>query len=90
MRESTTDYVARLRSEFQADPINRRVRLPDGSDGLVRSVIESAESETLYKVQRFDRGRFGLSCWFTVDELRLVYFTAGISPDWPRTRSGLN
>jgi hypothetical protein len=40
-------------------------------------------------VQRFDRGRFGLSCWFTVDELRLVYFTAGISPDWPGTRPGL-
>jgi hypothetical protein len=90
MRESTTDYVARLRSEFKVDPINRRVRLPDGSDGFVRSISESAEGETLYKVQRFDRSRFGLSCWFTADELRLVYFTAGISPDWPRTRSGLS
>ncbi len=90
MKESTTDYVARLRSEFQADPINRRVRLPDGADGFVRSVAQSAEGETLYKVQRFDRSRFGLSCWFTADEIRMVYFTAGISPDWPTDRLGAN
>jgi hypothetical protein len=81
-------------AKFLDNPINRRVILPDGSLAVVK-LFQDTDRGRIYKVQglRSD-GRFRalgtLSCWFTAHELRLVYYTAFISPDWPRTRPGLN
>jgi hypothetical protein len=81
-------------AKFLDNPINRRVILPDGSLAVVK-LFQDTDRGRIYKVQGLrPDGRFRalgtLSCWFTADELRLVYYTAFISPDWPRTRPGLN
>jgi hypothetical protein len=85
MRDYTTDFAARLRSEFEANPIKTRVCLPDGSLGVVVAFHDSDQGR-LHKVRGIHRnGRFRalglLSCWFTAHELRLVYYTADIRPD---------
>jgi hypothetical protein len=81
-------------AKFLDNPINRRVILPDGSLAVVK-LFQDTDRGRIYKVQGLrPDGRFRalgtLSCWFTADELRLVYYTAFISPDWSRTRSGLS
>jgi hypothetical protein len=93
-RHCTTVLPRNLRAEFQANPINHRVILPDGSLAVVK-LFHDTDQGRIYKVQGLHpNGRFRalgtLSCWYMSDELRLVYYTAGISPDWPRTRPGLN
>ncbi len=75
-----------LRAEFQADPIKSRVCLPDGSLAVVVAFHDTDQGR-IYKVRGVHRdGRFrslgSLSCWFAEDELRLFYYSAGISPDW--------
>jgi hypothetical protein len=94
MRDYTTDFAARLRSEFQADPIKKRVCLPDGSLAVVVA-FHDTDQGCSYKVRGIHRdGRFRslglLSCWFTADELRLVYYSAGIHPDWSADRREAN
>jgi hypothetical protein len=79
MKHSTAvprDFCA----EFHTDPLNKRVCLPDGSLAVVRRVIET-DTGKLYRVQGIHQnGRFraldGVSCWYSVDELRLPYFVA--------------
>jgi hypothetical protein len=94
MKESTTDFAARLRSEFQADPIKTRVCLPDGSPATVVAFHDTDQGR-IYKVRGIHRdGRFRslglLSCWFAENELRLFYYTADIHPEWPSDRLGAN
>jgi hypothetical protein len=94
MKESTTDFAARLRSEFEANPIKTRVCLPDGSPATVVAFHETDQGR-VYKVRGIHRdGRFRslglLSCWFAENELRLFYYTADIHPDWSPDRPGLN
>jgi hypothetical protein len=79
-------------AKFLDNPINRRVILPDGSLAVVK-LFEDTDRGRIYKVQGLrPDGRFRalgtLSCWFTAHELRLVYFTASITNDWPRTCVG--
>jgi hypothetical protein len=81
-------------AKFLDNPINRRVILPDGSLAVVK-LFQDTDRGRIYKVQGLrPDGRFRalatLSCWFTADELRLVYYTAFISPDWLCTRLGAN
>ncbi len=69
-------------ADFQDDPINSRVILPDGSLAVVRRVLDTDEGR-VFRVQGVHRnGRFraleSISSWFRADELRLVYYTASI------------
>ncbi len=69
-------------ADFQDDPINSRVILPDGSLAVVRRVLETDEGR-VYRVQGVHQnGRFraleSISSWFRADELRLVYYTASV------------
>ncbi len=85
-RHCSTTAARNLRAEFEANPIKTRVCLPDGSLGVVVAFQDSDQGR-LHKVRGIHRnGRFRalglLSCWFTAHELRLVYFTADIRPDW--------
>jgi hypothetical protein len=81
-KDDSTSFEEQLRQEFQSNPINMRVVLPDGYLGIVRQV-QSGASGLSYKVQGVDQnGRFralpGISCWYSADELRLFYFTASV------------
>lgn len=85
MNDSTA--VSRdFRTEFYNDPVGFRVLLPDRTLGVVKRVQDTDQGR-IYKVQGIHQnGRFralnNLSSWFTGDELRIVYYTAGINPDW--------
>jgi len=83
MHNDSSSYLAQLRQEFQTNPINMRVLLPDGSMAIVRRVQNGA-SGLLYKVQGVGQdGRFyaldGVSCWYSADELRLAYWSAEVA-----------
>jgi hypothetical protein len=73
-------------AKFLDNPINRRVILPDGSLAVVK-LFEDTDRGRIYKVQGLrPDGRFRplgtLSCWFTAHELRIVYYTASINPEY--------
>jgi hypothetical protein len=79
-------------AKFLDNPINRRVILPDGSLAVVK-LFQDTDRGRIYKVQGLrPDGRFralgALSCWFSADELRLVYYTACITNACPRTCVG--
>lgn len=83
---SSTVYGRTAVDKFLDNPINCRVVLPDGSLGMVRQVQDTDQGR-FYKVQGIDSdGHFrayqSISCWFSVDELRLVYFSVGLHQDW--------
>ncbi len=82
MNNGSTSFEARLRHNFQSNPVGCRVMLPDGSLAVVRCA-QDTDTGRSYKVQGIHlNGRFrallGLSCWYSGHELRLPYFTASI------------
>lgn len=84
--KSSTSYENRLVSDFLENPTGYRVELPNGSLAVVREFVN--DDEPLCRVQGVGRtGRFcklpkGVPRWYKSHELKLVYFSAGINPDW--------
>jgi hypothetical protein len=85
--KSSTSYENRLVSDFLENPTGYRVELPNGSLAVVREVMGNGD-ESLCRIQGVrSNGRFcklpkGVHRWYSPKELKLVYFSVGINPDW--------
>lgn len=77
------------RTKFHQNPVGSRVELPDGSLASVKSYRDTDQGR-VYQVRGIHRdGRFRAlslpSCWFPGSDLRLIYYSASIRSDWPRS-----
>ena len=86
MKDSTS-FESRLRFEFSENPVGQRVELPCGSLAVVKAFVDD-DYQRLHRVVGItSRGRLcklppGTHHWYPAAELKLVYYTASVKPDF--------
>ncbi len=90
LTDDTTAFLRRLRNDFHNNPVGRRVWLPDGSLAVVKQFIDD-DGQRLHRVVGITpTGRLcklppGTPRWHSIDDLKLVYYTASINPEYLRS-----